>query len=86
MSSNKNLPFRRVAVFYRDTDKVLKGGNMNIVKKIRVINKILALVEEIEKIREAKQEQVKRILAGISELSPRIKKTIDDIKALLGIK
>ena len=59
---------------------------MNIVKKIRVINKILALVEEIEKIKEAKQEQVKKILAGISELSPRIKKTIDDIKALLGIK
>ena len=59
---------------------------MNIIKKIRVINKILALVEEIEKIKEAKQEQVKKILAGISELSPRIKKTIDDIKALLGIK
>lgn len=59
---------------------------MNIVKKIRVINKILALVEEIEKIREAKQEQIKKILAGISELSPRIKKTIDDIKNLIGIK
>ena len=59
---------------------------MNIIKKIRVINKILALVEEIEKIRETKQEQVKKILAGISELSPRIKKTINDIKALLGIK
>jgi len=59
---------------------------MNIIKKIRVINKILALVEEIEKIKEAKQEQVKKILAGISELSPRIKKTINDIKALLGIK
>lgn len=59
---------------------------MNIVKKIRVINKILALVEEIEKIREAKREQIKKILAGISELSPRIKKTIDDIKNLIGIK
>lgn len=59
---------------------------MNVIKKIRIINKILALVEEIEKIREAKQEQVKKILAEISELSPLIKKTIDDIKALLGIK
>lgn len=58
---------------------------MNVIKKIRVINKILALVEEIEKIREAKQEQVKKILAEISELSPLIKKTIDDIKKLLGI-
>ena len=66
---------------------VIKKGE-NMFKKIKLINKILKIVDDVEKIIEknkGKFEELKKILEKAGELSPEIKKLVDDFLGLFKV-